>query len=180
VIVTIRTIDVRDLIGSPGANREATFSGTLEGLGTELAGVAEDDPIAGELLLESLSEGILVSGRLRGTVRCRCARCLKEFDEAFDVQVRELFVLEPDPDGDEYPLDPEGALDPEQMVRDAVGVELPFSPLHDPTCLGLCTRCGGDLNEGACTCTEPEIDPRWADLSALLEQLPADDQASRN
>jgi hypothetical protein len=35
----------------------------------------------------------------------------------------------------------------------------------------LCSRCGGDLNLGECTCTEPEIDPRWDGLEALLDQL---------
>ena len=36
------------------------------------------------------------------------------------------------------------------MVRDAVGVELPFSPLASPDCQGLCPVCGGDRNLGEC------------------------------
>jgi uncharacterized protein len=43
---------------------------------------------------------------------------------------------------------------------------MPFAPLCRPDCLGLCSRCGGDLNLGECTC-RPEADPRWAPLSGL-------------
>jgi uncharacterized protein len=56
------------------------------------------------------------------------------------------------------------------MVRDAVGLELPFSPLCTPDCLGLCERCGGDRNLGECSCA-PQVDHRWAPLEGLLEQL---------
>jgi uncharacterized protein len=169
--MTMDAIDVRDLVGSPGASREVTFRGTLEGLEGELAGVRDDRPIEGTLLLESVVEGILVSGHLRGTFSLRCARCLKEFAQPFDVEVHELFVPSPDEDADDYRLDPEGAIDPEQMVRDAVGVEIPFSPLHSPDCLGLCPVCGGDRNLGECPGDHPQTDTRWAGLDAVLDQL---------
>jgi uncharacterized protein len=38
-------------------------------------------------------------------------------------------------------------------------------------CQGLCARCGGDLNLRECTCEEPEFDPRWDGLEALLDEL---------
>ena len=97
----------------------------------------------------------------------RCARCLKEFDRSFEVEVSELFVQAPDPDADDYPLEPDGGLDPEQMVRDAVGLELPFSPLCRPDCRGLCPICGGDRNLDECP-GHVETDPRWAALEGLF------------
>jgi uncharacterized protein len=179
----IGTIDVRDLLGRPGVSKVEQVSGTVEDLETELAGVADDAPIRGELILESLSEGILASGRLEGAFALRCARCLREFERGFAVDLHELFVEFPHEDSDEYPLDPEGFLEPEQMVRDVVGVELPFAPVCRPDCRGLCSRCGGDLNLGGCTCVEPQIDPRWEGLEALLDELqsieaPDDDTTS--
>ena len=167
----IGTIDVRDLVGHPGASKVEYVSGTLEDLETELASLSEDTPITGELVLESLIEGIVASGTLQGALSLRCARCLREFERGFSVQLQELFVPFPHEDGDEYPMDPEGFLEPDQMVRDVVGVELPFAPVCRPECRGLCGRCGGDLNESACTCTEPEIDPRWEGLTSLLDEL---------
>jgi uncharacterized protein len=174
----IGAIDVRDLVGRFGSWRIERVSGTIEDLATTLAGLREDTPVTGELMLESLEEGILASGRVQGVLSLRCARCLREFEEGFSVELRELFATFPHEDSDEYPLDPEGFLDPHQMMRDAIGVELPFAPVCRPDCRGLCSRCGGDLNLGECTCTEPEIDPRWNGLAALLEDLdlPAGDQ----
>jgi DUF177 domain-containing protein len=167
----IGSIDVRELVGRPGSTRVEQVSGTIEDLETELASLSEDTPITGELVLESLIEGVLASGRLEGTLSLRCARCLKEFEQGFSVDLHELFVPFPHEDSDEYPLDPEGFLEPDQMVRDVVGVELPFAPVCRPDCRGLCSRCGGDLNLGECTCTEPDIDPRWDGLGALLDEL---------
>lgn len=168
--MSVATIDVRDLVGRPGASREQPIRGTVEGLGSELAAVPDDAPIEGALLLESVVEGILVSGRLQGQMRLRCARCLTEFEQPFDVEVHELFSPRPDDDGDEYPLDPDAGIDPDQMLRDTIGVELPFSPLCRPDCRGLCEICGGNRNLGECPGHE-RVDPRFAVLSELLPEL---------
>jgi uncharacterized protein len=167
----IAAIDVRDLLDQPGAAREIHADGTLEDLGTELARVAPDEPIAADLLLESVVEGILVSGHLRSTLRLRCARCLADFTAPLDVAVSEMFVTAPDPEGDDYVVEPDGALQLEQMVRDAVGVELPFSPLHSADCKGLCPVCGGDRNVGECPGDHPQVDARWSALDRVLDEL---------
>lgn len=167
----IATIDVRDLLGQPGASRGVRLQGTLEDLGTELARPAPDEPLEAELLLESGVEGILVSGRVRGSLQLRCARCLKDFAAPLDVEVHEMFVADPDPESDQYALDPEGAVDPDQMVRDTVGVELPFSPLHSTDCKGLCPVCGGDRNLDECPGDHPQVDARWSALDQVLDQL---------
>ena len=160
-------IDVRDLVGHPGTSREVRVDEPVEGLNLELAAVPEDAPVEAELLLESVVEGILVSGPLRGSMRLSCARCLKTFERPFDVSVHELFMSERADGGDEYPLDDEGAIDIEPMVRDAVLLSMPFSPLCRPDCRGLCERCGGDRNLGECTCGPAPGDPRWEVLGRI-------------
>jgi uncharacterized protein len=163
----MRSIDVRDLLQNPGSARTVRVHEAVPDLRTELAGVPEDEAIEGALTLESVVEGIYVTGSVAGRVSYRCARCLKDFDGGFDVEMNELFVREPTPD-DDYALEPDHTLDPEPMVRDAVVLEMPFSPLCTPDCLGLCERCGGDRNLGECSCTEP-IDPRWSALEGLTD-----------
>jgi DUF177 domain-containing protein len=164
--MTVRSIDVRDLLGHPGASTVERIDEPIEGLHTELADLPSDAPVEADLLLENVVEGILVSGTIQAGLRLRCARCLREFQRSVDVAVRELFTREPDPDSDDYLLDVEGELDPEPMVRDAVGLELPFAPLCRPDCKGICERCGGDRNLGECTCAE-RVDPRWGPLQGL-------------
>jgi uncharacterized protein len=166
----IEPIDVTDLLGHPGSSRRHRAAWPVEGLGTELAHVRDDVPVDADLLLESLVEGILVSGTVRATLAMRCARCLTGFEQPCTVDVHELFVVDPEPDTDDYPLDPEGLLDPDQMLRDAIGIELPFSPLCRADCQGLCPVCGGDRNLGECA-GHVEVDPRWAALEQLTPML---------
>lgn len=170
--MTIAAIDVRDLAGHPGASRHQAVEGTLEDApASEVASVLATQPLEAELLLESIVEGVLVSGSLKGAFHLVCSRCLKEFDQPFELQLSELFSPEPEEDSDDYPLDEEGFIDVEQMVRDAVGLELPFSPLCKPDCLGLCPVCGGDMNAGECSGQHEQIDPRWSGLEEVLGRL---------
>ncbi|HEV8420191.1 MAG TPA: DUF177 domain-containing protein, partial [Actinomycetota bacterium] len=158
-------IDVRDLLSQPGASRTVRVSESIPGLGTELATVPEDHRIDAELLLESVVEGVLVSGPVSGSMVLACARCLKSFGADLHLQVKELFSPDAAVGDDKYPVH-EGEIDLEPMIRDAVLLSMPFAPLCCPDCLGLCERCGGDRNLGECVCA-PEVDPRWGPLSAI-------------
>jgi uncharacterized protein len=161
-------VDVRDLVEQPGSSRTHRVDRAVTGLRLELAGVPEDAPIRGDLLLESVVEGILVSGPLAGRLALSCARCLGAFEGEFHLEVRELFAAGARPEDDEYPLLPEGSLDLEPMVRDAVLLAAPFAPLCREDCLGLCERCGGDRNQDECTCAPAVADPRWSALEGLF------------
>jgi uncharacterized protein len=158
-------LDVRDLLQRPGASRTVDVYGPLEGLRTEMAFVPEDRPVRARLLAESVVEGVLASGLLRGSMVLRCARCLTTYDHPFIVDVQELFAPGASATDDRYPV-VGGFLDLEPMIRDAVVLSMPLAPLCKPGCLGLCSRCGGDRNLAECTCP-PEADSRWAPLSAL-------------
>ena len=86
----MRAIDVRDLLETPGSSRSVHVEEPVPGLRTELADVPEDTPIAADLTLESVVEGIFVRGSLEGRFAMRCARCLKTFERDFDVEMTEL------------------------------------------------------------------------------------------
>jgi uncharacterized protein len=164
----VNPIDVRHLVDRPGATRSVQVVEPVGGLRLELAAVPEDAPVRADLLLESVVEGILVSGPISGRARLSCARCLRPFEQGFGVEVQELFSRSAAPGGEEYLLSSQGEIDIEPMVRDAVLLSLPFSPLCRPGCLGLCERCGGDRNLGECTCGPEPADPRWAALDGLF------------
>jgi uncharacterized protein len=167
----VREVDVRDLLEHPGASRTLRVSEGIPNLATELASVPDDRAIGADFLLESVVEGVLVSGSLSGQMTLTCARCLKTFQTRFDLTVHELFSPEPSEEDDEYPV-VEGFVNFEPMIRDAVVPAMPFAPLCLPDCQGLCERCGGDRNFGECVCP-PEIDSRWAPLASL--RLPDDE-----
>jgi uncharacterized protein len=163
-------IDVRELAERPGSSKRVHLHEAVPDLALQLAEVPADQPIEGELLLENVVEGIFVSGEVGGRMRLQCARCLTTFDRAFSVEVGDLFSANADPaDDDTYPIAAPDSLDPEPMVRDAVLLSMPFSPLCRPDCKGLCERCGGDRNVGECSCRESSVDPRWAGLEQLFK-----------
>ena len=168
----MRQIEIRDLLDRPGSAKRVRVEEPVPGLRTELAVVPEDEPLEGDLTLEGVVEGVFVHGSVGGRFSMRCARCLKEFEQPFDVAMNELYMRDPGPE-DDYALTSELTLDPEPMLRDAVVLEMPFSPLCKQDCLGLCEICGGDRNLGECP-GHAASDPRWAALDALV--LPAEDE----
>jgi uncharacterized protein len=97
-------VDVRHLLADPGASRTVTVEESFEGLATELAHVPEEQPVRMEVLLESVVEGILVSGPLSGRIAYRCARCLRSFDRDFRVEVNELFAPDATEEDEQYPI----------------------------------------------------------------------------
>jgi uncharacterized protein len=56
-------------------------------------------------------------------------------------------------------------------VRDAIALALPEQILCRPECAGLCPVCGKDLNAEPHEHVEERIDPRWAALESLRDQL---------
>jgi len=117
---------------------------------------------------------VVARGRARGSLRQECRRCLRPVDTEIDKELTLVFV-DPDMDGEDdgsaYVLDSSGAeLDLSDAVREEVVLAVnPYVVCH-PDCRGLCPRCGKDLNEGPCDCTEDEADPRWAALRELTSE----------
>jgi uncharacterized protein len=165
-------LSVAEILGRPGEYRDVTVRRPLDGIRIPLAQLGPRG-IQGELRIESVIEGVLVSGRVRGDAVLQCARCLEEFDSEVTLRVTELFAgpgHEASDDEDVYQV--EGMeIDLEPMVRDAVTLALPLNPLCKQNCQGLCATCGTDLNQGTCDCKEEDFDPRWAALSDLRQRL---------
>ena len=114
-----------------------------------------------------------------------CARCLKPIRKTqsviLDKTVAESGSLEnedADEIVDDYLLIEDGMLDLESPLIEQLMLVLPAKTLCDEDCLGLCPRCGHDLNEGPCGCATHEPDPRLACLASLLEGYSDDGEDS--
>jgi len=165
-------LSVAEILGRPGEYRDIAVRRPLQGVGMELARLG-DRGIDGKLRIESVIEGVLVTGRVRGDAAMQCARCLNEFRKDVTLRVCELYAgpgHEATDDEDVYQV--EGMeIDLEPMIRDAVTLALPLNPLCSRACKGLCGTCGTDLNLGSCECKQDDVDPRWAALSDLRQRL---------
>jgi uncharacterized protein len=114
--------------------------------------------------LRLAGRNVLAKSRAFARAFLECGRCLKHFE----VSVETSFLVEFEPEeaggrpgeiataeelqrysvvlfqGEEIPLGEE--------FRQELELELPHNPLCLPDCLGLCSRCGADLNLGPCFC----------------------------
>ncbi|WP_370543649.1 DUF177 domain-containing protein [Glaciihabitans sp. INWT7] len=166
VIKTPYTVDVYDLMHRPGEMRERTVDIVVpEGFGNAMIGVKEGSELTVELRMESLHDGILVSADIEGTAAGECGRCLIDIEQAVQVEIQELFAYSSD-EAFEYEVH-EDTIDLEPVVRDAVVLSLPFQPVCQEDCLGLCPQCGVRLLDNPGHEHENAIDPRWAALENL-------------
>ena len=88
-------LDTKDLPRRPGAMRvvERTVPAP-DGLGLALIGVATGTDLALSLRLESVSEGVLVSGTATAAVTGECGRCLRPIGDTLEVPLQELYAYE--------------------------------------------------------------------------------------
>jgi uncharacterized protein len=167
--------DVRLLGRRPGAMRsDRRQVPAPAGLGSELIGVPEGAPLAVDVRLESVTEGVLVTAHVTAPLRGECARCLDPITDELAVDIVELFaypasVTDETTEADEVHRIENDRVDLEPAVRDAVVLGLPWTPLCRPDCAGLCPTCGQRLDDLPSDHTHETIDPRWAALRALVD-----------
>ncbi|MBE1546893.1 uncharacterized protein GGC64_000901 [Mycobacterium sp. OAS707] len=159
-----------------------TFTETVPSpsrIGLDLIGVEAGAPLTLDLRIESVSEGVLVSGTVSAPTAGECARCLTPVTGDVEIDLTELFAY-PDSATDETTESDEigrvggsgepDTVDLEQPIIDAIGLALPFSPLCGPDCAGLCPNCGVPLATAEPGHHHEQIDPRWAKLSGFLDE----------
>jgi uncharacterized protein len=149
----------------------------------DVIGVPEGATVELDLRLESVLEGVLVTGTAHAPVTGECVRCLEPVERELDAEFQEMFSY-PDADTrtarrdeagddaeDEDTLVLEDDLfDLEPVLRDAVVLALPMQPVCRDDCPGLCSECGARLGD------DPDhhhevTDIRWAALTDLNKDL---------
>ena len=137
-------------------------------LGIAVIGVPPGSPIELDLRLESVVEGVLVSGTASVQVRGECVRCLGEVSDQLEVDIQELYVYPGVEQDDDLASRLERDLiDLEPLLRDEVVLDLPFQPLCRDDCLGLCVECGANLNDDPAHRHGAALDHRWEALRGL-------------
>jgi uncharacterized protein len=153
-------IDVADLLAHSGSRRPLAREAVVDALGT--TAVRVDRPVTLDLVLERVPEGVVARGRIGAQWSGECGVCLREVAGDLVVEVSELYEDHP-VDGETYPLDGH-VIDLEQLVRDAVLLELPLAPSCASTGAAPCRPAIVPVDDEADV--EP-VDPRWAALSEL-------------
>lgn len=167
-------IPIDDIPQSP---KEISFSERIEELNEIYAKGSAGDfrfPPSLHVALAYYRSGreLFFHGRFEGSIGASCSRCLKDFwfkmDRPFE------FMLIPEPatsarGAEELSRGDLGLsfysteeIDLSPLIMEQVMLALPTRPLCAEDCRGLCSRCGADLNLGACGCSANVSDPRMA------------------
>lgn len=181
--------DTHELGRRPGAlQRLSRTVDAPKDLGIQdVIGVPEGAPLELDLRLESVMEGVLVTGTARARAEGECVRCLEPLGLELEADFQEMFSY---PDADDRgrvkaePADDaegssenedrlfleDGLFDLEPVLRDAVVLALPMQPVCQDDCPGLCSECGARLAD------DPDhhhdaVDIRWAALQGLAGSL---------
>ena len=177
-------IDTRSIGRRPGTLKRLERSIELTTpIGLPVIAVPTGATIALSLRLESVAEGVLVSGTAAGAAVGECARCLIEVRKPVTADLQDLYAY---PDSttaattevDEIPRLVDDLLDLEPLVTDEVVLALPMVPLCRPDCPGLCPDCGQRRDELPVDHPHERIDPRWAALAGRMAPSPADPEQS--
>jgi uncharacterized protein len=162
-------VNAVELLRQPGAVRIVDVDVPAEPLDARHERLAGDVHV--DLRLESLNDGISVTGTVSAPWRTVCRFCLTDLSGTAVGEVDELFQTVPlDPDA--FPIN-EGQLDLAPVVRETVLLELDRERQCRPDCAGLCPVCGVDRNTTTCSCDTTVRDERWS----ALDDLVVDDDA---
>ena len=159
-----------------GASRSYRLSLDWFALDTDL--MARD--VTGELKLMRVGNGLMLSGKIRGTALIECVGCLEIYEQPFETEVEQEYrpiydVAMGSVDEDEETdfesevdeIDDANELDLAEPIRQYAILALPMRPNCGPDCPGL----GVEEEAG------PEYDHRMAALAALLEESAETDDA---
>ncbi|MCZ8512466.1 DUF177 domain-containing protein [Paenibacillus filicis] len=118
-----------------------------------------------------------VTGTMSIEVEQACSRCLTPVREKLDIPFHETFVrVEPqdlpdedDEEDDDVEYVTEERLELRPYLLESVMFAIPYVPLCEEACQGLCPVCGANRNTEACGCKQDKVDPRLAGLADFFK-----------
>ena len=136
-----------------------------------------ETPLRSQAKIKKAGGLVFISGKVQTVLQLQCVRCLKEFSyplsTTFDLTLHPL---------NEVPSEEETELGSEEMelnffegrevhlseiACEQIFLEIPYQPLCEEGCKGLCSICGKDLNLSACECVDEGLASGFSALKKL-------------
>jgi uncharacterized protein len=156
-------LDISSIIKLNGQSMDVEFSKKVKDLESTITDCEfEDVNFTGKLYND---KGTLrLDGFMRTKYKTRCYRCIKDVTRTMKIKVYEEFVKSVSFSNDDAYTYEDDFIDLEQVLLDNVVLHLPMKVICSENCMGLCPKCGCDLNNDNCQCTEEEINPQMEAL----------------
>lgn len=171
------SVHVGELRRRLGNRRELHAEAPLPGLTVVDARVATGSDVVLDAMLESIPDGVVVTGAVTARWEGICRRCLDEVGGELTADVREIYESSPI-EGETWPLAGD-RIELEALVRETVLLSLPLAPLCSADCRGpapdVFPAIAGDGMADGDGPDDLEVDgpmqrdPRWAALDALRQ-----------
>ena len=118
----------------------------------------------------NLSGMIRIEAILNFSVEHSCDRCLTSFTNHYEIPLSdEIALVNSEREIDEYIPYSNNRVDLSEAIYKCIFSEMGIKNICKPDCKGLCGKCGADLNNGICNCSDEDIDPRLLKLKELLK-----------
>lgn len=140
-------------------------------LATVYSDVDFTEPITVTGYVKNMAGYMVLSADVKVTYHTMCARCAEPVSSILEISFEKDIASsgEVSEDNDDYIIIEDKKLDLLPPVEEEIMLEMPSRTLCKEDCLGLCQKCGKNLNEGDCSCEKKEVDPRLAILKTLLK-----------
>jgi len=144
------------------------------------------EPVKAKVILQKVADQIVCRLHVATSIKLQCSRCLEPTEATIseDITLLVAFSSTPaqasaDPDVKVVPYGVE-EVDVSEEVRQTILLAIPGKPLCMDDCLGLCPRCGQNLNLDRCRCHVKVEDPRWSGLRKLLSDKTKGETSGRS
>lgn len=125
---------------------------------------------SGLINISRTPQGLLVTGNFSCATTLECVRCLTAFNHPLNWEMTDLYAFNQKSVSESELIVPEDAqIDLQPLIREYALLEIPINPICKPTCKGLCSICGQDLNVIDCGHKTNFEDSSFSILKNLLK-----------
>ncbi|MCL2415421.1 MAG: DUF177 domain-containing protein [Defluviitaleaceae bacterium] len=119
----------------------------------------------------------LLKGRVTVELIFECARCLKPVEETLEFDIDEIFInpelnssISLKHEQEQETIAFKGhEIDLAPVLISNLSMHVPMKVICSDDCLGLCSRCGANLNHGNCDCRDEFINEEIAQMLGNLQ-----------
>lgn len=135
----------------------------------EFSGVKFTSPANLSGNITNNGETLILSAHVNCRASAVCARCLKDIEVIFDIDISEMLAQGKSGGDDDIYMFEHESVDLTEIVVNNLLINISGKYLCSSGCKGLCPVCGTDLNVSECSCDTAVIDPRWAALADIMK-----------
>lgn len=136
-----------------------------------------ESPINVKIEIYRVGQKYVLKGVLKGVLKIACDRCLESYSQEVESEFNSFLIPAPEneekvelelmEDDMEVVFVRDDEVDLHDIIREQLYLSLPIKCLCRDNCLGLCVKCGCNLNENPCECIKEQGHPGFAILNKL-------------